>query len=731
MLRRRLLLEWCVIAAITTALIVGLAAGRVTERLDDVFYDALVGFHAPPPSNRILLVTIDDPSIAAIGRWPWPRMTHARMLEQLEKARPAAIAYDVLFTEPGPSAGDMRFAAAETALGTVALPVLFETPGRDGQAIDARPPVAPIGTAARAVGEVALLPDSDGAARSILLALSAGGHDWLHLMEWAYRIALGHPSPASQRHADAVTIPFQPYSGGFRTISFANVLAGEVPPAFLRGKIVLVGVTAAGLGDRYDVPMRQGGPISGLEVQANLLNTLLADRAIVTPDWPIWLAVALLPSLALLTAFWWLTPSRALVASLALIGAALVVPALLLALWGIWLPPTPGLIGLLLVYPLWGWRRLQAVDRAIDQELAAFAAEPTPVPPRPRPGVPLDPIGGQTARLRESIANMRDLRRLVVDTIESVDDPLLVTALDDRVLLANEPAAALFGDVENRYAAELLAAASATDIVSDALPAELTVGDRIFSLRRSPLRGSDGEQRGWILQMLDVTAQRMAEREREAALQFLSHDMRSPQSSIITLIERHREALGDGDVTGRITALARRTLALADNFVELARLEVARFAPEEIELGDVLTEAADDLWPQASSHNIRIDLDGTDEPHFMLGERETLRRAFANLLDNAVKFSPEGGTVRCTFSSETPGMITCTIEDEGPGIPPERCADLFKRYGHRRRAPGSRHSAGLGLAYVGTAVTRHGGKIVCTPREPHGTRFILRFTALA
>lgn len=719
------------IAAITTALVVGLAVGRVTERLDHVFYDALVGFHAPPPSDRILLVTIDDPSIAAIGRWPWPRAVHARMLEQLEQARPAAIAYDVLFTEPGPPAGDARFAAAEKALGTVALPVLFETPGRDGQAIDATPPVAPIGTAARAIGQVALLPDSDGTARSILLALPAGGHDWLHLMEWAYRIALGHPSPAWQRHTDAVTIPFQPYSGGFRTISFASVLAGEVPPAFLRGKIVLVGVTAAGLGDRYDVPMRQGGPISGLEVQANLLNTLLADRAIVTPGWPIWLAVALLPSLALLVAFWRLTPSRALAASLALIGAALVAPALLLALWGIWLPPTPGLVGLLLVYPLWGWRRLQAVDRAIGQELAVFAAEPTPVPPRARPGAPLDPIGGQTARLRDSIANMRDLRRLVSDTIESVDDPLLVTALDDRVLLANQPAMALFGTVETHRAAALLAAASRADIAPDALPTEIAIGDRTFSLRRSPLRGSDGEQRGWILHLLDITARRTAEREREAALQFLSHDMRSPQSAIITLIERHREALGNGEVTGRITALARRTLALADNFVELARLEVARFEPDEIELGDVLTEAADDLWPQATSRAIRIDLNGTDEPHFMLGERETLHRALANLLDNAVKFSPEGGTVRCTLTGQAPGTITFVIEDEGPGIPPERRTDLFGRYGHRRTAPGSHHSAGLGLAYVAAAVARHGGEIACTPRAPHGTRFTLRFTALA
>ena len=731
MQHRRLLLEWCVIVLVTMALVAGLVAARATERIDHVFYDSLVGFRAPPPSDHILLVTIDDSSIAAIGRWPWPRAVHARMLERLEAARPAAIAYDVLFTEPGGSADDVRLAAAEKTLGSVVLPVLFEAPGHGGRPIDATPPVAPIGTAARAIGHVALLPDDDGTARSVLLSLPADGRVWLHLMEWAYRIAFGHPSAAWQHHRNTITIPFQPYSGGFRTISFADVLAGQVPTAFLRGRIVLVGVTAAGLGDRYVVPMRRGGPISGLEVQANLLNTLIAHRSIVTPARPVLFAAALLPSLLLLICFWRLGPGHAFAVSLTLIALGLVVPAVLLALAGIWLPPTPGLIGLLLVYPLWGWRRLQAVDRAIGQELTAFAAEAAPVPPRAPRRAPLDPVGGQTARLRDAITDMRDMRQLVSDTIESVDDPLLVTDLDDRILLANRPAAALFGSsLAGRQAAALLADAAETEVTPDAMPAELAVGDRAFSLRRSSLCGSDGERRGWIVHLMDITATRAAEREREAALEFLSHDMRSPQSSIITLIEHHRHALGDADIAPRIAALARRTLTLADNFVELARLDVARFAPDELDLGDVLTEAADDLWSQASSRNIRIELEGTDQPRFMLGERDTLRRMFANLLDNAVKFSADDGVVRCRLTGDAAGWIECVIDDDGPGMPPERCADLFKRYGYRRKAPGSRHSAGLGLAYVGAAVARHHGEINCTPRAPHGTRFILRFAGV-
>ncbi|HEY0316066.1 MAG TPA: CHASE2 domain-containing protein, partial [Sphingomonas sp.] len=448
MIRRRLLIEWCAITLMMVAVVVGLSIARGTERIDNAFYDLLIGFRAPPPSDRILLVTIDDQSIAALGRWPWPRDIHVRMLRRLAAARPAAIAYDIFFTEPGQPQGDADLAAAARGAGSVLLPVLFEVPGRDGRTIDVTPPVAPIADAAAGLGQVALLPDDDGTARSAMLAFPVDGRTWPHLMELTYRLAVHRPSPAF-RHAaragdTAVSIPFQPVTGAFRSVSFASVLAGEVPAAFLRDHVVLVGATAAGLGDRYRVPLRDGGTMPGIEIQANLLNALLADRLVHPLAEPVRLAASLLPSLLLLIGFWWLPPNRAFAASGGLIVAALVVPAAMLALGGLWLPPTPMLIGLLMVYPLWGWRRLQATDRAIGEELALFAREPMPVPPsaplRPR----LDPIGGQTERLRASIAWMRDLRSLVVDTIEGVRDPLLVTGLDHQVLLANRPAHALF-----------------------------------------------------------------------------------------------------------------------------------------------------------------------------------------------------------------------------------------------------------------------------------------------
>ena len=720
MLRRRLFLEWCAIVALTAALVTAMVLTRATARIDNAAYDVLVGLRAPPPSDRILIVAIDDPSLAALGSWPWPRSLHARTIDRIATARPAAIAYDVLFTEPGVPTDDAALAAA-VRRAPVVLPVLVETPGLDGRAFDVTPPIPSLHAAATAVGHVVLPHDEDGTARGALLALSGPAGRWPHLAEAAYERAFRHPSPASQR-ADQVIVPYQPASGGFRTVSFQSVLAGNVPAQFFRDRIVLVGATAGGLGDLHSVPTRGGSALPGVEIQANLLNALIADQLVIEVPLGVRLAAALLPVLVLMFGFWRMRPSRALVAAVAMIAAMLVVPALMLVFLGLWLPPAPALIGLLLVYPLWGWRRLQTVDSAIARELALFAGDVPAARAFP------DSADGHAAQLSSSIALLRDLRRLIGDTIEGVGDPLVVTAMDGTLLLANRAAHALLGDdIVGTPAEGLLGRLLGEPISFDALPAEVTPANgRTYSLRRTRLSAADGAQRGWILLLAEITAIRDAERDREQALEFLSHDMRAPQASILNL-------LGDTapltpELASRIATHARRTLMLADDFVQLARLGNTPFDAEETDLCDALAEAQDAVWPQAAPRGVRIVATGTDAPCCVLGEGHALRRALVNLLDNAVKFSPDGGEIRCAIG-QSQGRIALSIEDHGPGVVPERLSDLFGRFG--AIAPrGSAPTSGLGLAYVHAVAERHGATIDHHAVAPHGARFVLQFRAL-
>ena len=473
------------------------------------------------------------------------------------------------------------------------------------------------------------------------------------------------------------------------------------------------------------MPSRTGGMISGIELQANLLNSLLANRMVIVPEEGWRLLISLLPVSILLVSFWWLRPSRAFAASLAAIALVLVAPVLLLAFGDIWLAPTPALIGLLVAYPLWGWRRLHAVDMQLAEELDRFDAEGAPVRSGPEVRAYLDPVGGQAARLRAAIAEMRDLRQLVGDTIDSVNDPIVVTDLGDRPILENAAARALQASGAGGMAPWL---GGPAPVDGDEEGSFRIYEGRAYSLRRFPLRDHAGRERGSIMHCVDVTTIRDAQRAREVALEFLSHDMRSPQSSIIALLESHRSAIGDRLLAERIAGLARKTLRLADDFVHLARLSAAPFAPQDVDLADVMVEAADDIWAMASRSGVAIVVDG-EEAAFVAGERDTLVRAFVNLIENAVKFSPAGATVHCTVLARPDGGFECRIDDEGPGIPEARRANLFASFGFSGGQAGKSLSSGLGLAFVGAAMARHRAAIAFEDRASGGTRFVIRFSA--
>jgi signal transduction histidine kinase len=166
--------------------------------------------------------------------------------------------------------------------------------------------------------------------------------------------------------------------------------------------------------------------------------------------------------------------------------------------------------------------------------------------------------------------------------------------------------------------------------------------------------------------------------------------------------------------------------------VQLARLHETGFDPEETDLHACLAEASDALWPLASKKNVRIVLP-PDAPCWVAGERHALTRAFLNLLDNAVRFSPPRAEIRCGIDAmeiEGASRFEAWLEDQGPGISEERLTDLTGRFGPLAGpAPGL--SVGLGLAYVRTVAERHGGSLRYAAVSPHGSRFILTLPALA
>jgi signal transduction histidine kinase len=218
-------------------------------------------------------------------------------------------------------------------------------------------------------------------------------------------------------------------------------------------------------------------------------------------------------------------------------------------------------------------------------------------------------------------------------------------------------------------------------------------------------------------------------RQRDEALDFLSHDMRSPQTSILALLDVYRAEHGDlPPIMERIAGHARRALALADGFIHLTRAQSERRAHGVVSLNEIVLDAADQLWEKAESFGSRVVARVPDAECVTMGDRMMLTRAVANLIDNGLKYGPAGTAVHCTLASDD-GAWLIGVEDAGAGIAPEQRATATESFVRLATANGAaRAGFGLGLAFVRATAARHRGQILMRDTA-HGFMVALRLPA--
>ncbi len=719
MLTRRLHAEWALVAILSCLLVAFAARGAWLGALDNRIYDLASGLAAPAADDRILIAEIDDASLHEIGRWPWPRQVHARALTMLAGYKPAGTAYDVLFFEP--SADDAALSAAIRLARPVYLPSVI---GDDGSG--AAPLTAPApGVADPAVPQsvAQLLPDGDGTIRRAEAALDVQGKRIAQLPT-----LLARTVHDGSRRGETDTRFLIAYAGkdAFRRISFSSLAKGEVPAALVRGKLVLVGATAPGLGDMHPVPLAAGSLLSGVEIQANIVNTLLGGTAIAAPGgWPM-AAIALLPLIVLLIGFLRITPSRNLVLATVLVVATPVLSIALLPLARVWLPPSATMAGILLVHALWGWRRLTVVNRFLVAEADAILREPGVIASIGAAGLGGDTIATEAARLQAAIAQVRYLRSFIGQVIEQFPGAVLVMDAEDKVVLANGAATRLSGNgllgAPSRSVMSLMfeSAPSSGEPVRDRAGRSLLMSEAVM----------DGDLR--IVSFADITELQRAADEREDLLQFLSHDLRSPNAAIVWLLETQdleAEKADSGVLPARlpsplieqIRGHARHGLRLADSFVQLVRARRRPLTEEPVDLSDVAREAADMVTTHARSRQTRLTNASEAGELWVLGDQGMLVRAVINLLENAIKFGPDGAEI--DYSVRQRGEeVVFGVTGPGPPMPAGRKADPFALYAEGRSADG-KGSVGLGLAFVQTTAQRHKGRATYSYREGFGATF--------
>ena len=365
--------DWFAGLAVVVAVLLLNSATDLIGTMERRFYDFASTSNARQPSDRVAIIAIDDQSIANIGRWPWSRDVHAKLIDQLAAAKAKTIVHTVFFVEPQVDRGlqfirqmksllrpasdaasdqaasnaaltkviaeaeqaldtDAVLAASMKAAGNVLVPSVFalgdpqgnpdkplpayalksaisEKNGFSMAAISGQQPIEIIGNAASAIGHLNQFQDSDGAVRREPLLVNYYGNavpsmallaalKSLNLASSDVKLNTGESVQIGKlriKTDEAAMMLPQFYKGrdgrpAFAIDSFYDVLTGKIPASKYADKIVVIGATAAGVGNTFPAPGYAA--LSPAETIAHITSSILSEHFIVQPGWAVWATMA-------------------------------------------------------------------------------------------------------------------------------------------------------------------------------------------------------------------------------------------------------------------------------------------------------------------------------------------------------------------------------------------------------------------------------------------------------
>lgn len=255
---------------------------------------------------------------------------------------------------------------------------------------------------------------------------------------------------------------------------------------------------------------------------------------------------------------------------------------------------------------------------------------------------------------------------------------------------------------------------------------------RLLRVQANPVTGPRGEYLGVVVVAQDVTEQRRTDTVRREFVANVSHELRTPLTSVRALAEALAGGAAQDREAGprfleRIIAEIDRLTLLVNDLLDLSAIESgsAKLEMEAVPLGEVIEDVITKFRPMADRRRIALRGNGTPGLPRAWADRARVTQAVANLVDNAIKYTPDGGTVTVEGEARN-GMVAISVADTGIGIAPEHLPRIFERFYRvdqsRSRALGG---TGLGLSIVKHIANSHGGDVEVKSEEGRGTRFSL------
>ena len=351
-------------------------------------------------------------------------------------------------------------------------------------------------------------------------------------------------------------------------------------------------------------------------------------------------------------------------------------------------------------------------------------------------------ISSQQKQINKQVSRLQ-LEKDRIDTlIQNMSEGFIMLDMDKNMLMCNHSASKYLGTDSEGTVGESLISFSRNEILCECVDKafdgerssnEGSINGRVLQIIASPVY-SNSEQKGVICLIIDVSAKRKAEKMRREFTANVTHELKTP----LTSISGYAEIIESGIVApedierfaGKIHKESGRLLSLIGDIIELSELdENTRPANyDKVDLSGLSREVAEDLHTNANKHEVEIKVNAAEKV-LINGNRNQLYELVYNLCDNAIRYNRKGGSVTVTVKKDGENAFL-SVADTGIGIPVKHQKRVFERF-YRVDKSRSKETGGtgLGLAIVKHIAERHDGTITLKSNE-NGTVFTFKVKAL-
>lgn len=740
--RFRLVIVACILMVSMVGMYFFFKSSSITKNLSYSLYDYFIEQKVNPlkDDNDLVVIVIDDNSIRALEKiWPWPRAYHAGLITELTRMGAKVIAYDILFTES--SSSDVILAKAIDKHGAVILPkpLFFSSDG-----------LVPFEDIAH-FGHVEVNIDSDGVVRSVDPYL-----DGMRSFSFAVINVIADldttKKTANELYEDQLDQPIRyVYSAerNYPTYSFSDVLMGRIDPAEFKDKIVFVGVSATGIGERLRGSSLKNSTFkTGVEIQASIFEAL-REQAVTEYSSTTFDTIVTMISIIVITAV-------AIIASpLVTIGIALLYVAfltgsafLLFYFHNYWYSPIAISVALVSVIFLYTLARIHVSLKEANRTLNLNVAD------RTKKLVVANLRLAQEMREKEKIwVDLRDSEEQLKMLLDGLQIGIVSTDEDGTLVTANSTALGFF-NLRNVDSASTLDQYFKYDLAHGG--AKLNTKDIFQTLMNSRdssqlecvLMSANPRYNGVPTALLfsrlnsserhtsfaciirDISDQKRAEFITQEFVATVSHELRTPITSI-----KGSLGLMSSGIAGEIPIKAQkllelasrnsdRLLSLVNDILDIQKIQLGTldFHLKTIDIVSVVRQSVEVNELYAQNLGVKIEGQLPAYPIYVMGDSDRLIQVMSNLLSNAAKFSrPDSKVnVRVILAGK---KVCIEVQDYGVGIPESFKSKVFMKFAQADDAKHRSKGTGLGLSIAKAFIERMGGTIHYESTENIGTKF--------